>query len=133
MSGLLHGGCLCGAVRYAVQDAFVYALNCHCSQCRRATGAACKPFGGIKRDQLTVTKGADNLWTYGDPDDAADFRCKTCGSFLWSVVREGQWVHVTFGTLDQTPAKTPTEHIFAGSKADWEEICDRLPQHDTFG
>jgi hypothetical protein len=30
----LAGQCLCGAVRYAVTDEFVYAANCHCSNCR---------------------------------------------------------------------------------------------------
>jgi hypothetical protein len=43
----LAGKCLCGAVHYAVMDEFVYALNCHCSNCRRATGSAFKPFAGI--------------------------------------------------------------------------------------
>ncbi|MCD4486710.1 hypothetical protein LQR31_19735 [Chromobacterium vaccinii] len=46
---MLEGGCLCGAARYAVRDKFRYALNCHCGQCRRATGAAFKPFAGIER------------------------------------------------------------------------------------
>ena len=44
---VLTGGCLCGAVQYKVRDAFRYALNSHCSQCRRVTGSAFKPFGGI--------------------------------------------------------------------------------------
>ncbi len=34
---MLTGGCVCGAVLYTVPDAVRYALNCHCSQCRRAT------------------------------------------------------------------------------------------------
>ena len=40
---MLAGECFCGAVRYAVADAFAYALNCHCSNCRRTTGSAFKP------------------------------------------------------------------------------------------
>lgn len=35
-------GCECGAVQYRVADAFLYAMNCHCSRCRAATGSACK-------------------------------------------------------------------------------------------
>ena len=37
--------CLCGAVRYQVADAFEYAVMCHCSRCRKATGSAFKPAG----------------------------------------------------------------------------------------
>jgi hypothetical protein len=38
----LAGECECGAVRYQVADEFGYALNCHCSNCRAATGSAFK-------------------------------------------------------------------------------------------
>jgi hypothetical protein len=61
-SRTLAGTCLCGApVAYLVADEFLYAANCHCSQCRQATGAAFKPFAGIERDKLRLTKGGDNL------------------------------------------------------------------------
>ena len=57
----LRGGCACGAVRYGIQDAFVYAVNCHCSACRRTTGSAFKPFAGIPRDRFAIIRGADAL------------------------------------------------------------------------
>lgn len=125
----LHGGCLCGAVGYRVPDAFEYALICHCSLCRRATGAANKPFGGIARAALALTRGAENLLSYGDDPDNRDLRCATCGSLLWSVVRDGAYVHVTYGTLAQPPSLAPTAHIFTGSKAAWEIIADSLPRY----
>jgi hypothetical protein len=128
----LRGKCLCSAVHYAVKDEFEYALNCHCSQCRRATGAAFKSFAGIKRDKLTVTGGQRSLMIFGD-DDAHDVRCKKCGSFLYSVVRDGAFVHVNLGTLVDEPSIRPTAHIFVGSKAPWFTITDDLPQHDELG
>jgi hypothetical protein len=132
MKSELAGQCLCGAVHYAVKDEFVYAKNCHCSRCRRATGSAFKPFAGIERDKLRVTHGRDNLLIYGDEQASHNVLCKTCGSLLFSVVRDGQFVHVTLGTLDDTPALQPTAHIFAGSKAAWYSIDDALPQFDEF-
>lgn len=125
----LAGQCLCGAVAYAVADDFAYAANCHCSQCRRATGAAFKPFAGIARDKLALTKGADSLMIYGDRT-GSDVRCKVCGSFLYSVVRDGAYVHVALGTLVDAPTIRPTKHIFVGSKAPWFTITDDLPQYD---
>jgi hypothetical protein len=47
-------------------------------------------------------------------------------------VREGAWVHVPLGTLEDTPSIRPTAHIFVGSKAPWFEITDDLPQHVEF-
>ena len=125
----LAGQCLCGAVRYAVQDRFVYALNCHCSNCRRATGSAFKPFAGIARDKVRITGGADRLMMFGD-DNGYDARCQACGSLLYSVVRDGAFVHVAMGSLVDDPAIRPSKHIFVGSKAPWFTITDDLPQYE---
>jgi hypothetical protein len=130
-SRLLAGRCLCGAIEYTVRDAFAYAFNCHCTDCRRATGAAFKPFAGIVKEALVVTKGAAALLIYGDGANH-DARCRTCGSLLYSLVRDGAYVHVTLGTLVDDPTIRPSAHLFVGSKAPWHTIGDALPQHDRF-
>ena len=132
MSERLRGRCMCGVVRYEVDDDFRYALNCHCSNCRAATGSAFKPFGGIEREKLELTDGADRLLVFGD-DALNDTRCGVCGSLLYSVVRDGAYVHVAFGSLVDPPSLRPTDHIFVGSKAGWHEITDDLPQHEEYG
>ena len=128
---VLVGQCLCRAVTYEVTDAFVYAANCHCSNCRRTTGSAFKPFAGIRIEEVRVVEGADKLRRYGDAD-AHDLHCGTCGSLVYSVVREGLWAHVAMGTLLGAPSIRPSEHIFVGSKAPWFEIIDDLPQRQEF-
>jgi hypothetical protein len=127
----LAGQCYCGAVRYQVQDAFLYAANCHCSQCRRTTGSAFKPFAGIGREQLALIQGEDALLIVGDPT-GHDAHCGRCGSLLYSVVRDGAFVHVAMGTLVDAPSIRPSKHIFVGSKAPWFEITDDLPQYEAF-
>jgi hypothetical protein len=127
VSRVLQGRCGCGAVEYEVADEFRYAANCHCSRCRAATGSAFKPFAGIERGKLTVTEG--ELTTFGE-EDLNDKRCAACGSLLYSVVREGKWVHVALGSLADDPSIRPSEHIYVGSKAPWFEITDDLPQNE---
>jgi hypothetical protein len=127
----LAGRCECGAVQYAVADEFLYSMNCHCSRCRAATGSAFKAMAGIERDKLELTKGADGLFVHGD-DDLNDTRCASCGSLLYSVVRNGEYVHVALGSLVDSPSMRPTHHIFVGSKAPWYEITDNLPQHEEY-
>jgi hypothetical protein len=56
----------CRAVRYAVMDEFAYSAKCHCSNCRRTTGSAFKPFAGSARDKFCLTEGNDDLLIYGD-------------------------------------------------------------------
>jgi hypothetical protein len=127
----LTGACECGAVTYEVSDEFLYALNCHCSNCRKATGSAFKPTAGIERTKLEVTEGAGRLLVWGD-DDLNHTRCAVCGSLLYSVVRDGAYVHVALGSLVDAPNLPPSKHIFVGSKAPWFEITDGLPQFDEY-
>ena len=131
MARVLRGECECRATRYEVRDEFVYAANCHCSRCRAGTGTAFKAFAGIERKKLTVTDGADNLLVWGD-DMGNHTRCGTCGSLLFSVVRDGEYVHVAMGSLQDDPTIRPAGHIFVGSKAPWFEITDDLPQADEY-
>ena len=128
---LLTGGCECGAVRYRVADEFLYSVNYHCSRCRAATGSAFKPFAGIERDKLELTDGAGSLLVWG-ADELNDTRCATCGSLLYSVVRDGEYVHVALGSLADGPSIRPSEHIFVGSTAPWYEITDDLPRNEEY-
>ena len=65
---------------------------------------------------------------FGD-ETGHDAHCARCGSLLYSLVRNGGWVHVTMGTLLDDPSIRPTAHIFVGSKAPWFDITDGLPQY----
>ena len=127
----LTGRCLCGAVGYEVTDEFEYAMNCQCSRFRKATGSAFKPMAGIEIEKLELIADEKGLVRYGD-DAAQDVRCRTCGSLLYSVVRDGRYAHVTLGTLNDDPSIRPTHHIHVGSKASWFSITDDLPRHEGF-
>ena len=131
MGRTLAGKCYCGAVQYAVADEFLYAANCHCSNCRRTTGSAFKPFAGIERDKLRLVEGAGGLMIYGT-ENANNTHCRACGSLLFSVVQDGGRVHVAMGTLVDDPTIRPSKHIFVGSKAPWFTIADDLPQREEF-
>jgi hypothetical protein len=127
-AAVLRGGCWCGAVEFRVADEFQYAAYCHCSGCRRATGSAFKPFAGIEREKLQLVSSEAGLLVLGE-SKGHDARCRACGSLLYSVVRDGAFVHVALGALLDPPSARPTKHIFVGSKAPWFEITDDLPQH----
>jgi hypothetical protein len=127
----LHGACYCRAVTFTVLDAFEYALFCHCGECRRRTGAASKPFAGAPASTFKVTRGEDVILRFGE-GDGHHASCAKCGSLLYSLVREGAYVHVTLGTLIDAPTITPSAHIFVNSKAPWDVICDNLPQFEAF-
>ncbi|WP_437793473.1 GFA family protein [Sorangium sp. So ce693] len=127
---MLNGACYCGAVRFEVDDAFGYAFYCHCSRCRRRTGAACAAVGGIEIDRLRVTAGREHLLRVGESEDGYRCLCKQCFSPVYDVVREQRFAHVQLGTLDGAPTKGPDHHIYVGSRAPWHQITDAFPQFE---
>jgi hypothetical protein len=131
ISRRLSGKCCCGAIEYEVADEFEYSAYCHCSNCRRTTGSAFKPFAGIQRTKFDLIRGDTDLLVYGEKD-GNDTHCKLCGSLVFSVVRDGAYIHIPMGTLVDDPTIRPTKHIFVGSKANWFEITDDLPQFEEY-
>jgi hypothetical protein len=76
-------------------------------------------------------EGGDTLLVWGSEDENHT-RCGVCGSLLYSVVRDGQYVHVALGSLVDEPTIRPSEHIFVASKAPWFDIVDDLPRSDEY-
>lgn len=130
----LRGHCSCGTVQLRVQDAFAYAFYCHCSRCRRRTGAACAAIGGIESDKLQVSAGEAHVRRLGDApgNDGYLAVCWECCSPLYSLVRERRYAHVPLGMLLDVPSRRPDHHIHVASKASWYEITDGLPQYDVY-
>ena len=125
----LHGHCACSQVRFLVQDEFEYAFYCHCSRCRVRTGSAFAAIAGICIDKVEVTAGHEHLLLEGECSDGYGARCRRCFSFLFAAVRERKYLHISLGTLIDTPSRVPDHHIYVASKAPWYQITDALPQY----
>jgi hypothetical protein len=128
---MLNGQCLCGEVRFTVEDDFSYVFYCHCSRCRQRTGSAFASIGGINIDKVQVMTGREHLLIEGDCPDGYGARCAKCHAFLFAAVRDKKYMHVSLGMLIDSPSRMPSHHIFVGSKAPWYQITDSLPQYDA--
>ena len=125
---VLSGRCECRAVRYIVRGRVpllgqlpLLELPCVDRLCVQAVRR------NRKREARDRRRSGRRSLVWGD-DDANHTRCGICGSLLYSVVRDGAYVHVALGSLIDDPTIRPTEHIFVGSKASWFDITDELPQ-----
>ncbi len=127
----IHGGCLCGGVRYEIDGALRNAGNCHCSMCRRQHGAAYGTFAELNSDEFRWVSGENLLSVYESSPRAGWCFCRICGSSL-AGIEEGKVTLVTLGTIEGDPGVRPSSHIFVGSKAPWHEIADSLPQFDEW-
>ena len=127
---MITGGCECGTVKYRVQGKLADFCHCHCSICRKISGAAFVTWGGIERAEFSYESGEDNVGSYSFSDRADSRFCKTCSStILVDFKPEADMLYITLGTVDGDIECPDGFHQFAGSKAPWYEICDDLPQH----
>lgn len=127
----LEGGCLCGAVRYALTSEPVWTHNCHCQRCRKIRGTAFAANLFVPLDGFRFTQGDESVVSYKLPD-AERFThvfCRACGSSLPFRNEARGLAVVPMGSLDEDPGLKPKAHIYVGSKAPWFEITDSLPQH----
>lgn len=125
----LQGSCLCRGIRYEVAESLQGLVNCHCSMCRKATGAAFRTRATVKVAALRFLTGADLLTYYqSSPGEYRSF-CRVCGSTLITKFDRHPDVYgLALGTLDTDPGIKPLRHVFTKFKAPWFDITDGLPQ-----
>lgn len=126
------GSCLCGAVRYEIDDNLGIFQYCHCSRCRKFTGSAFAANLLVRPGDFRWTRGEELVGRYEIPEARhfATAFCRNCGSSLPWLSKSGKAVIVPAGTLDETPAIRPQQNIFCASRASWYTEPDTLPQFD---
>lgn len=128
---ILNGTCLCGKVTIQIPDSFEYMGNCHCSECRKFSGSDYAPVGGIASENFHISSGEEDITYYNKTEETDLAFCSSCGSSLFSRKKKGKKHNVRLGILNDIPANSPSFHIFTGSKAQWHNICDDLPQFEN--
>ena len=128
----VRGGCLCGGVRYELTTPFRRANFCHCSRCRKHTGAAASAQGRVPREGFTLLSGAELVETFRPEGGMAKAFCRVCGSSLFGGTwPDGPEVSIRLGTLDDDPGIRPQYHSFAADVPPWDRLPDDgLPRYD---
>lgn len=133
---MLTGGCNCRAVRYTLSAPPLAVVACHCTSCRRQSGATYSVNLLVRAEAMTVD---GRLTRWMDPDTesgqpvAREF-CGTCGSPIRSLPATlPQFVVVKAGTLDQADRFAPATHIWTSSKLPWVTVAAGVPAHAKGG
>lgn len=129
MPTYLTGSCLCGGVRFELEQPARFCAHCHCANCRRAHGAAFVTFAGFVDDQCRIVAGEDLLTHYRTNTDATRSFCSRCGSTLfYSGPRWAGEIHVARANIEGDQVLRPQAHAYADRHPDWHEITDDLPR-----
>ena len=122
------GGCLCGAVRYRVDEDPVRSGLCHCRTCRRTASAPALPFTSFPTATFVFEKGEPRRYA-SSPGVTRSF-CGDCGSPLtYRSDAEPGFLDVMTVTLDDPDAYPPADHLWVSEKLAWDIVADGLPVH----
>lgn len=126
----LRGSCLCGAVIYEIAGALGPIVYCHCRQCRKAQGSAFGANAPVRAADFRLIAGREAITEYESSPGKRRAFCRHCGSPIYSR-RDSlpDALRIRIGLLDTPLDARPTAHIFAADRAEWDEICDALPQY----
>jgi hypothetical protein len=124
---MLKGGCYCGRVRYEAAGEPFNESNCHCSICRRTTGAPFIAWFSLPRSQFRLTKG--NPTRFRSTAKGVRSFCADCGTQI-TFEHDGfaQEIDVTTCSLDDPNAVAPRDHIWTSSRLGWVRLADGLPE-----
>ena len=128
----LRGSCLCGGVAFEVDPPFETFVNCHCSRCRKASGAAYAANALVAPAAIKWTRG-EHLVNRFDLPDAKSFSvafCRCCGSQLPHLTRSGAKVIIPAGAFDDPLNASPDRHMHWASRANWFAFGNNLPASD---
>ncbi len=122
------GGCLCGAIRYEIDGPLPPPSHCHCSICRKSSGAVAMTWISVPRQRFRFIAGKPKV--FRSSDEAERTFCPTCGSLLtFYTVLTPEDVDVSLGSLDDPESHPADRHVFADDALSWLSLDEHLPEY----
>jgi hypothetical protein len=121
-----RGGCFCGFVRYEAAGAVSSETGCHCTICRRTSGAPFVAWFTVPESAFRFVAGEPAR--FRSSDHGTRSFCPRCGTPLTFVSsRRPAEVDVTTCSLDEPEGVPPRDHTRTSSRLAWLELADGLP------
>jgi hypothetical protein len=127
MSEYLEGGCLCGLIRYRGTKPTLRGVICHCSMCRKHSGAPILAFVHFAAASFAWSKG-EPTW-YRSSRYAERGFCPSCGSTVG--MREevlADRVQICVGSLDTPDEAVIDDHVWVSQRVRWFDVKDDRPR-----
>ena len=132
---IFTGSCLCGSVNYKSNSDPLVIQNCHCDQCRKATGSVYLTNLFIKEENFEITGEVNNYTHLSDAgNNMTKYFCPNCGSQVFgkNSGRPGI-ITIRAGTVYEKDIIKPIRNLFLKSKVPSTpinsnlEACEGMP------
>ena len=127
---VFSGKCLCGKVTYNCQAEPKAIFNCHCEDCRRATGSVFGTNLFVPEEKVEIFGEFSSYTHTSDSGSTMTKRfCPNCGSLLFgkNSAKIGV-ISIRAGSVDQLDLIKPSVNVFMDSKVPSTSIDENLKQ-----
>lgn len=127
----LTGQCLCGDVSYVADGDIMFQGNCHCSDCRQASGSPFATLVFMSKDDVKIigeTKSYSHAVDSGNT--LVKQFCPKCGSQMFSGNSANPSLGIKAGTVNEQSEVKPQFNVYAGSKMDCTIMDGSIPAFD---
>jgi len=125
------GGCACGAIRYECTAEPVLALNCHCRDCQRATGAAYASSIFVPAQFVRIARGdlKFHVVTAESGNRVRRGFCPECGSPVLAESSASPAFVIFAASLDDPSGHRPTMDVWTSRAQPWDRMDPTLPKY----
>lgn len=128
IEGPFHGGCLCGAIRYQVNGPALQTSYCHCTDCRKASGAPAVAWTFFRSGSLEWLLGEPKILEHTDRERSF---CGDCGTPLkFYDPSLPDFFEVNTCTIDNPAPHIPTDQCWVSDEIPWASQLPGLPRFE---
>ena len=114
------GSCLCVEIQFRLARNPLGLYQCHCSLCRKQSGAPASAATLVHKDHFSWQKGKELIHSYIKSTGFRSDFCSKCGAPVPNIVGKGQYMWVPAGALNTSEKFEIVAHLFMESKVAWE-------------
>ncbi|MBK9082594.1 MAG: GFA family protein [Rhizobiales bacterium] len=124
------GGCLCGRLRYDSDGPALTAVNCYCTDCRKAGGA---PMTHVVLRPADLRTTGESAVYESTADSGGAMRrrfCPVCGATTTTDIVARGLITVNAATLDDSSWVAAKANLWVRSRPAWAPLDPTLPTHE---
>lgn len=128
IEGPFHGGCLCGAIRYEVSGPALQTSYCHCTDCRKASGAPAAAWTFFKFGSLKWNGERPKILKFAGRERSF---CGECGSpLMFFDPSLPDFFEMNTCTLDNPAPHVPIDQCWVSDELPWASGLAALPRFE---
>ncbi|RDE24165.1 GFA family protein [Motiliproteus coralliicola] len=118
----MEGSCNCGSISFSISGRLPAMYQCHCSLCRRQSGAGSNAATIVAQDVFRWNRGQESIKQWQKASGFSAHFCSNCGSPVPNPLGD-RYMWIPVGLLDEADrgGTRIVAQLWLDSKAHWDQ------------